>query len=41
MVAPSPDGGATDIIHTLRSSHLLPGDVQTRGQDCQAEGQVG
>lgn len=39
--APSPDGGATDIIHTLQSRHLLPCDVQRRGRGCNAEGRVG
>lgn len=39
--APSPDGGATDIIHTLQSRHLLPSDVERRGRGCNAEGLVG
>lgn len=38
---PPPDGGATDINHTLQSRHLLPSDVQRRGWGCSAEGLVG
>lgn len=38
--APPPRGGATDIIHALQSSQLLPCAMQRRGRDCNAEGWV-
>lgn len=36
--APPPDGGATDITHTLQSRQLLPCDMQRRGRSCNADG---